>query len=313
MVGKHRVQIGDNTVRYDFVVSRNITIIRGDSGTGKTTLYNLIQEMNQKKNSGITWNCESIIFVDENFSSMRSEKFASIVNSADNYFVLITRAYLPMLAYSIKEVYSMHVSGKYATLNNEYEITVNELQNVYSSTLSYPPRLITPDYVLCEDSNSGLEMFHALAEKVSAECHSAHGKSNIPEKVLDFEENKTYLIIVDGAAYGPEMGATVRYIEDHFNCYLYAPESFEWLLLKVVFSKDPMIYRILKNPSDYTESTKYLSWERYFTHVLEEHTKGTELEYHKKKLNKQYLYARAMKILSKFLLDSNINFDRCMV
>lgn len=60
----------------------------------------------------------------------------------------------------------------------------------------------------------------------------------------------------------------------------------------------------LENPSDYTESTKYLSWERYFTHVL---------EYHKKKLNKQYLYARAMKILSKFLLDSNINFDRCMV
>ena len=58
MVGKHRVQIGDNTVRYDFVVSRNITIIRGDSGTGKTTLYNLIQEMNQKKNSGITWNCD---------------------------------------------------------------------------------------------------------------------------------------------------------------------------------------------------------------------------------------------------------------
>ena len=25
-------------------------------------------------------------------------------------------------------------------------------------------------------------MFHALAEKVSAECHSVHGKSNIPEK-----------------------------------------------------------------------------------------------------------------------------------
>ena len=45
MVGKHRVQIGDNTVRYDFVVSRNITIIRGDSGSGKTTLYNLIQEL----------------------------------------------------------------------------------------------------------------------------------------------------------------------------------------------------------------------------------------------------------------------------
>lgn len=53
MIGKHRVQIGDNTIRYDFVLSRNITIIRGDSGTGKTTLYNLIQEMNQKKTVGL--------------------------------------------------------------------------------------------------------------------------------------------------------------------------------------------------------------------------------------------------------------------
>lgn len=60
MIGKHRVQIGDNTIRYDFVLSRNITIIRGDSGTGKTTLYNLIQEMNQKKNSGIAWNLRAV-------------------------------------------------------------------------------------------------------------------------------------------------------------------------------------------------------------------------------------------------------------
>ena len=334
MKGKHKVVIKNNRLHYEFEIKRNITIIKGDSATGKTTLINMIRQFTNLGNSsgielvcdvpcrvleGIDWQIilhnisGNIIFIDEENAFIKTEQFAKAVRESDNYFVLITRAYLPMLAYSIKEVYSMHVSGKYATLNNEYEITVNELQNVYSSTLSYPPRLITPDYVLCEDSNSGLEMFHALAEKVSAECHSAHGKSNIPEKVLDFEENKTYLIIVDGAAYGPEMGATVRYIEDHFNCYLYAPESFEWLLLKVMFSKDPMIYRILKNPSDYTESTKYLSWERYFTHVLEEHTKGTELEYHKKKLNKQYLYAKAMKILSKFLLASNINFDRCMV
>lgn len=331
MVGRHRVQIGDNTVRYDFVLSRNITIIRGDSGTGKTTLYNLVQEVNQKQNSGIILNCDcgcyaltdfdwedvikrhpkSIIFVDENFSWMRSERFASVVNSADNYFVLITRAYLPMLAYSVREVYGMHMSGKFVTLNNEYEITLNELRNVYSQTMSYPPRVITPDYVMCEDSNSGYELFCALTDRIPAECHSAQGKSNIPVKLLELEEHrdKIYLIIVDGAAYGAEMGVTVRYISDHPNCYLYAPESFEWLLLKVMFSKDPVIYRILKEPSAYSESTKYLSWERYFTHVLEEHTKGTELEYHKKKLNKQYLYAKAVKLLTSFLLESNINFD----
>ena len=60
-------------------------------------------------------------------------------------------------------------------------------------------------------------------------------------------------------ALSSEMGAAARYMVAHKNCYLYAPESFEWLLLKVMFSKDPIIYRILKNPSDYTESAKYLS------------------------------------------------------
>ena len=333
MIGKHRVQISDNTVRYDFTLYRNITIIRGNSGTGKTTLYNLIQEVNQKQNSGINLNCDcgcyaltdfeweefierhpkSIIFADENFSDLKSEKFASIVNKADNYFVLITRAYLPMLAYSVKEVYAMHVSGKYITLNSEYEITVNELKNVYSKSFCYPAKTITPDYVLCEDSNSGFELFSYLSANV-AECSSAHGKSNIPEKLLDIKnkEDSTYLIIVDGAAYGAEMGATVRYLQATSNCYLYAPESFEWLLLKTLFSKDRDIYRILKNPSDYTESTKYLSWERFFTHVLEEHTKGTEFEYAKKKLNRKYLYAKAVQTISKFLLDSNINFDNCI-
>ena len=51
---------------------------------------------------------------------------------------------------------------------------------------------------------------------------------------------------------------------------------------------------------------RYLNWERYFTHVLEEHTRGTDLEYHKKKLNKQYLYANTMNTISKFLLKNNI-------
>ena len=97
------------------------------------------------------------------------------------------------------------------------------------------------------------------------------------------------MVIADGAAFGPEMDRVLQLVQTRENLTLYLPESFEWLLLKVMFSKDPMIYRILKNPSDYTESTKYLSWERYFTHVLEEHTKGTYLNYTKKTLNKAYL------------------------
>ena len=38
MRGKHRVIIYTKRLRFDFELRRNITIIRGDSATGKTTL-----------------------------------------------------------------------------------------------------------------------------------------------------------------------------------------------------------------------------------------------------------------------------------
>ena len=37
MKGKYNIFVQNNRLRYDFVISRNITIIRGDSATGKTT------------------------------------------------------------------------------------------------------------------------------------------------------------------------------------------------------------------------------------------------------------------------------------
>ena len=38
MKGKHRVVVSTKRLRYDFELRRNLTIIRGDSATGKTTL-----------------------------------------------------------------------------------------------------------------------------------------------------------------------------------------------------------------------------------------------------------------------------------
>ena len=42
MKGKHSVFVQNNRLRYEFTISRNITIIRGDSATGKTTLLDLL-------------------------------------------------------------------------------------------------------------------------------------------------------------------------------------------------------------------------------------------------------------------------------
>ena len=42
MKGKYSVFVQNNRLRYEFTISRNITIIRGNSATGKTTLLDLL-------------------------------------------------------------------------------------------------------------------------------------------------------------------------------------------------------------------------------------------------------------------------------
>ncbi|MFC2472125.1 MAG: Fis family transcriptional regulator, partial [Lachnoanaerobaculum gingivalis] len=44
MKGTHRVVVSTKRLKYDFVIRRNITIIQGNSATGKTTLVDMIRE-----------------------------------------------------------------------------------------------------------------------------------------------------------------------------------------------------------------------------------------------------------------------------
>lgn len=59
MKGKYQVIVQDKRIRYDFEIRRNITIIRGDSATGKTTLLELLTAYEQEKDeSGIEQQAE---------------------------------------------------------------------------------------------------------------------------------------------------------------------------------------------------------------------------------------------------------------
>ena len=42
--GQHRIVVSTRRLRYDFIVRRNLTVIRSDSATGKTTHVDMIQE-----------------------------------------------------------------------------------------------------------------------------------------------------------------------------------------------------------------------------------------------------------------------------
>lgn len=59
MKGSYEVVVQNARVQFKFVISRNLTILRGDSATGKTTLIDMIGEYDEMgKSSGVELRCE---------------------------------------------------------------------------------------------------------------------------------------------------------------------------------------------------------------------------------------------------------------
>lgn len=64
MKGKHRITVQNKRIRYDFEIKRNITIIRGDSATGKTALVDMIREYYENgAESGVELKCDKTCVV----------------------------------------------------------------------------------------------------------------------------------------------------------------------------------------------------------------------------------------------------------
>mgnify|MGYP000975839891 CR=1 FL=1 len=59
MKGKHQIVVQNKRIHFSFSVKRNITLIKGDSATGKTTLFSMIEEYDRLGNdSGIQVQCD---------------------------------------------------------------------------------------------------------------------------------------------------------------------------------------------------------------------------------------------------------------
>lgn len=145
MVGVKHIKVYNKKVSYDFKIRRKITIISGDSGTGKTTLVDLIEKANNGE--GVYLECEckcgvlvdknwqydlslytnSILFIDENFDAINTKEFADAVNKSDNYFVIINREKLSNLAFSYKEIYTIKSSGKFNRLEHKYKESTSKI------------------------------------------------------------------------------------------------------------------------------------------------------------------------------------------
>ena len=309
--GSYDIVVNSRRLQYKFTIRRNVTVIRGQSATGKTTLIEMISDFNENGiDSGVTISCatdcvvlhgrnwqrdisaleNSIVFIDEGHNFVLSQDFAKAIRNSSNYYVIVTRERLENIPYSVDEIYGIKNSGKYGRLKSSYHEFFRLYENI-------PFRKnVSIEKIITEDSNSGYQFFDGIAKDRNLLCQAIAGKSNISVALINCLE--PVLVVADGAAFGPEMERITELMKIRDDIFLYLPESFEWLILQSGLITKEDLSEMLARPYDYIDSERYFSWEQFFTAVLQETTKGTVYQYTKSKLNPVYLHDNnKMKIL----------------
>lgn len=305
MKGKHKIEVRSKRIVFTIELERNITILRGDSATGKTTLVEMLSAYeNYGRKSGVTIVCDktcrvlsgalweaqlkdiqdTIVFVDEGSTFVSSLDFARAIQKTDNYYVLVTREDLSTLPYGVNAILELKKT------TSRFKRTYNKAYPIYDSLSASNVQLGDVEKLLTEEANSGYQLFTKVGEKYGIVCISAAGKDNIKQKIFPLKSEKI-LVIADGAAFGPQMNDIYRLMQEASAKFsLYLPESLEWLLLKADLIGQSDILEILEHPADFIESSEFFSWERFFTNLLEQRTKDIPyMRYDKAKLPEFYL------------------------
>ncbi len=316
MKGEVELKIHNNKVNYNFVLKRNVTIVRGESGTGKTTLYRLVSDyMKDSKSSGVKITMSSgdscialndtdfenqikktknsVVFIDEGFIGFKNDDnindFIRKIKKTDNYYVIFSRESFDKIPSSVEEIYEIKTRGKKHTFEKYYKI------NDYCRLIVDIRKKDKFVLFITEDSKSGKQFFKEYFKKTNIKVDSARGNSNIINKINE-NINVELLAIVDGAAFSPYIDKTYKMCKYNKNINICLPESFEWMILKSGVIKNKKIEKILKSTFEIIDITKFFSWEKFFTYYLEEITKDSKmLKYDKKKISAYYLKEKNMK------------------
>ena len=279
MLGKYYINIRNKRLAYNLEFKRSVTIIRGNSGIGKSMFIKMLKDYidlgkvsNIKVNTNISKlfvlssnrDCETVVndnlqdyifFADENISDVKSKYFVDYLKSSGSWLVYVTRSEsTEYLQYSIDEIYSLKSSNKGTYfLNTFYKIYNDETKN------------IVPDIVITEDSKSG---FDIISHILNCNVDTSTGKDNMVNKIKEYKAKgfKNIYIIVDGAAYGNQIAKT---LVEGLNCNIYisAKESFEYLVLGYkYFSK--FLTSELTDTYNFADSKLYFTWEQYYTKLL---------------------------------------------
>ena len=162
---------------------------------------------------------------------------------------------------------------------------------IYDNTATVPAA--KGNVLLLEDSGAGFDFFQKALPEIR--CISAEGNARIIAKLNAQNKEDNAVVFADGAAFGAYIENILSLREFRKNIALYLPESFEWMILRSGVINSAEITDILEHPEDFIDSSVYLSWERFFTELLEKTTVNDEkLQYNKTHLTDYYLSTRSI-------------------
>ena len=284
-------------------MERQFTIIGGDSGTGKTHLLNIIREYQTNgKESGVDvtiykdeplpkvgdneseigerepirrldsdngkWKdalkdlTNHIFFIDETDMFLETPKFHELAYYSDNYFVIVARKHLGHIPYSVDSMYELVQENP----KEGDSTTVNKMKKMYKHTIIN----FKPDLILTEDSKAGYKFYDNV---FTCRCETAQGKDNIRTELEKWSKKyDNIFVVVDGAGFGASIERLYNTIDERVrkDCRVevFAPESFEYILLRGMLHRLPITPEEVLKPYDYCDTLDYNGWEPYFTDLL---------------------------------------------
>ena len=327
MKGKHIISVTSRKAGYRLELERKICVLKGNSGTGKSSLIRLISEhLEYGIQSGVKISVDSsaslavltnssdwaqilssihdtVLFIDEDVRYLYSDSFQRELREADCYAVIVSRSGMfNALPYSVFGVYEL----------------VTERKGIYTATTMY--HLYEEEHdrsdfnlLLTEDSNSGYEMAQYAFGAYNTEVVSAGGNASILADFQKLSQSYDHICVnVDGAAFGAFIEPVLKLAELKGNSRVLAPESFEYVLLNIREISKHLSQDLgeLTRTFDYCDSQRFSSWEKYYEELLKQVTsENLGFTYNKQKLNKWFLNENCAKQYIGTLLKSFIT--RC--
>lgn len=292
------VSDSETGLQWSIGINRRITIIRGDSGIGKTELVRLIAsppvgvEVNVSLPCVVAdatnWNAildgskNSIIILDdaEFVSSGRFAKKVKDTEENQNYFLIIGREQISeseladdsfyKLSYSVDSILRFVVSddGKKHFTVPFFDFENNKLVETKVK------------YVVVEDSANGYTFFRKLLG--NCVISAKNGKSSMIEDTISTVKNtKDYVLaLFDSASFGCHADKFYYTVIMRYGniCVDLEYECLEYFLLNTNFFKENQeVQSILSAP--FKEANQYISWEKFFEALIERVTNKTTIKY----------------------------------